>query len=343
MKKLLNTIYVTTPDSYLSLDGDNLVVLNNDTKIGRVPMHNIESIVTFGYTGASPALMRYCVEHNVSLTFMRQSGKFMARVIGPSRGNVTLRKKQYQISENERESVKIARNFIIGKVYNHKWILERATRDHPLSVDIKSFKNASQQLAVLLKEIKVCDNFESLRGLEGQAAVSYNRVFDEMILQQKEHFYFHGRNRRPPLDNVNAMLSFAYTLLSIDIAGALEQVGLDAYVGFLHRDRPGRASLALDLMEEFRGIMADRFVISLINLKVINEKDFIQKENGSVIMTDEGRKKFISAWQSKKQDPITHPFLDEKISWGLAPYSQSLLLARSLRGDLDQYPPFLWK
>lgn len=343
MKKLLNTIYVTTPDSYLSLDGDNLVVLNNDSRIGRVPMHNIESIVTFGYTGASPALMRYCVEHNISLTFMRKSGKFMARVIGPSRGNVTLRKRQYQISDSESESVKIAKNFIIGKVYNHKWMIERATRDHPLMVDVASFKNASQQLSILLRDIKDCDNLETLRGLEGQAAVSYNRVFNDMILQQKDHFEFRGRNRRPPLDNVNAMLSFAYILLSIDITGALEEVGLDAYVGFLHRDRPGRASLALDLMEEFRGIVADRFVLSLINLKVVNDKDFIRKENGSVIMTDECRKKFLSAWQSKKQEIITHPFLDEKISWGLAPYSQSLLLARFIRGDLDQYPPFLWK
>lgn len=343
MKKLLNTIYVTTPDSYLSLDGDNLVVLNNDTRIGRVPMHNLESIVTFGYTGASPALMRYCVEHNVSLTFMRQSGKFMARVIGPSKGNVTLRKRQYQISDDECESLAIARNFIIGKVYNHKWIIERTIRDHSLLVDADAMKTASKQLTILLKDIRACDNFESLRGFEGQAAVVYNRMFNQMILKQKDHFYFNGRNRRPPLDNVNSMLSFAYTLLSIDIAGALEQVGLDAYVGFMHRDRPGRASLALDVMEEFRGIMADRFVISLINLKVINDKDFISKENGSVIMTDEGRKKFISAWQTKKQEPITHPFLDEKISWGLAPYAQSLLLARLIRGDIDQYPPFLWK
>jgi CRISPR-associated protein Cas1 len=328
---------------YLSLDGDNVVILKDQQSLKRFPSHNLESIVTFGYTGASPALMGYCAERNISLLFLTQSGRFLARVIGQSRGNVILRKKQYRFSEDEEISARIARNFIIGKIFNHKWMIERMTRDYPLRIDVAAFKDISQQLSAVIQDVRTCDDLERLRGLEGQAAISYNRIFDQMILQQKEDFYFHSRSRRPPLDNVNAMLSFAYTLLAHDTASALEGVGLDAYVGFLHRDRPGRVSLALDLMEELRGIYADRFVLSLINKKVVNKEDFIKKENGSVLMTDEARKTFLSAWQNKKQEKITHPYLGEKIQWGLVPHAQALLLARYLRGDLDEYPPFLWK
>jgi CRISPR-associated protein Cas1 len=194
-----------------------------------------------------------------------------------------------------------------------------------------------------MTEVRISEDLEQLRGLEGQAALRYNSIFDRMILQQKENFYFHSRSRRPPQDNVNAMLSLAYTLLANDVASALEGVGLDAYVGFLHRDRPGRASLALDLMEELRPVYADRFVITLINKKIVSKDDFVKKENGAVIMKDEARKSFLAAWQNKKQEKITHPYLSEKISWGLVPHAQSLLLARYLRGDLDEYPPFLWK
>jgi len=343
MKKLLNTLFITQPDAYLSLDGDNVVVLKEGSKLGRVPLHNLESIMTFGYTGASPALMGYCAKKNISLVFLTTNGKFLARVIGESRGNVTLRKTQYSISDDELLSAQIASNFIIGKVYNAKWMLERMTRDYPLRVDVEAFKEMSSHLSDLLLEIRECENLERLRGLEGQAAYSYNKLFNDMILQQKEDFYFHSRSRRPPLDNVNAMLSFSYTLLSSDAAAAAESVGLDAYVGFLHRDRPGRASLALDLIEELRGVMADRFVLSLVNRKVLNRGDFLKKENGAVIMTDDARKKFLEAWQIKKQEKITHPYLGEKISWGLVPYAQALLLARYLRGDIDEYPPFLWK
>ncbi|MEK4149487.1 type I-C CRISPR-associated endonuclease Cas1c [Robertmurraya sp. FSL W8-0741] len=343
MKKLLNTLFITQPDVYLSLDGDNVVILKDQQALKRFPSHNLESIVTFGYTGASPALMGYCAERNISLLFLTQSGRFLARVIGQSRGNVILRKKQYRFSEDEEISARIARNFIIGKIFNHKWMIERMTRDYPLRIDVAAFKDISKQLSVVIQDVRTCDDLERLRGLEGQAAISYNRIFDQMILQQKEDFYFHSRSRRPPLDNVNAMLSFAYTLLAHDTASALEGVGLDAYVGFLHRDRPGRVSLALDLMEELRGIYADRFVLSLINKKVVNKEAFIKKENGSVLMTDEARKTFLSAWQNKKQEKITHPYLGEKIQWGLVPHAQALLLARYLRGDLDEYPPFLWK
>ncbi|MCR6850394.1 MULTISPECIES: type I-C CRISPR-associated endonuclease Cas1c [Bacillus] len=343
MKKLLNTLFITQPDVYLSLDGDNIVLLKEKEKIGRLPLHNLESIVSFGYTGTSPALMGYCAEKNISLVFLTMYGQFLARVIGKSKGNVILRKKQYRISEDEVISAKIARNFIVGKIYNNKWIIERMTRDYPLRIDVAQFKVISQHLSSIILEVRECENLERLRGLEGQAATSYNKLFDQMILQQKEDFYFNRRSRRPPLDNVNAMLSFAYTLLANDMTSALEGVGLDAYVGFLHRDRPGRVSLALDIMEELRGVCADKFVLSLINKKVINKGDFLKKENGAVIMTDEARKKFLAAWQNKKQEKITHPYLGEKISWGLVPHAQALLLARYLRNDLDEYPPFLWK
>lgn len=343
MKNLLNTLYVTQSDVYLSLDGDNIVLLKEQERLGRVPLHNLQSIVAFGYTGASPALMGYCAERNISIVFLKQNGRFLARVIGDSKGNVVLRKKQYILSEDVNASAVIARNFILGKIYNHKWMIERMTRDYPLRIDVEKFKESSSQLSQLMLDVRACDDLERLRGLEGQAAVTYNKLFNDMILQQNEHFYFHSRSRRPPLDNVNAMLSFAYTLLANDTAAALEAVGLDAYVGFLHRDRPGRVSLALDLMEELRGIYADKFVLSLINKKHLNKDDFVQKENGAIIMTDEGRKKFVTLWQEKKQEKITHPYLGEKISWGLVPHAQALLLARHLRNDLDEYPPFLWK
>lgn len=294
MRKLLNTLYVTQPNVYLSLKGHNVVVQKDEKVLARIPLHNLEAITTFGYTGASPALMGYCAENNISLTFFTKNGRFLARVVGESRGNVVLRKKQYRLSENEILSAKIARNFIIGKIYNSKWIIERMIRDYPLRIDAEKFKAVSNYLTLLLHEVRECEDLESLRGWEGQAASSYNRLFNEMILQQKEEFIFHSRSRRPPLDNVNAMLSFAYTLLTNDMAAAVEGVGLDAYVGFLHRDRPGRVSLALDMIEELRGIIADRFVLTLINKKVVNKNDFYKKESGAVIMTDEARKKFLS-------------------------------------------------
>ena len=343
MRKLLNTLYITTPDSYLSLKGENVVISRNEEQLGRIPLHNLEAICTFAYAGASPALMNACVEKNIALTFLSQSGKFLARVIGESKGNVVLRKTQYRLSDNELKSAQIARNFIFAKVANQKWILERMTRDYPMRIDVPAFKKISSELSAHLKEILQTEDLDRLRGLEGQAANIYFKCFDQMILQQKEHFFFKTRNRRPPTDNVNALLSLSYTLLASDVSAALENVGLDAYVGFLHRDRPGRASLALDMMEELRGVVADRFVLKIINKKIVNDSDFLRKENGAVLLTDEGRKKFFKAWQERKQESLTHPFLKEKISWGLVPHAQAMLLARYLRGDLDEYPPFLWK
>lgn len=343
MKRLLNTLYITSGNRYLSLDGENVVVLEEQQEIGRIPLHNLQAIVTFGYTGASPALMGVCAQRNIELSFMSGNGRFLARVTGEVKGNVTLRKQQYRVSDDREKSIKIARNFILGKVYNSRWVLERAGRDYAMRLDAELIRKKSLYLAQSMKNIRMCENNEELLGLEGEAASIYFSVFDELILQKKKDFYFHGRNKRPPLDNVNAMLSFAYSLLASMCGSALESVGLDPYVGFFHTDRPGRMSLALDLMEEFRSIMADRFVLTLINKRIMKSDHFMKKENGAVIMSDEGRKLFISAWQSKKQETITHPFLNEKIEWGMAPYVQSMLLARYLRGDIDEYPPFFWK
>ena len=343
MKRLLNTLYITSGNRYLSLDGENVVVLEEQQEIGRIPLHNLQAIVTFGYTGASPALMGACAQRNIELSFMSGNGRFLARVTGEVKGNVTLRKQQYRVSDDREKSIKIARNFILGKVYNSRWVLERACRDYAMRLDTEQIKKKSHYLTQSVKNIRICENSDELLGLEGEAASVYFSVFDELILQQKDDFYFHGRNKRPPLDNVNAMLSFAYSLLASMCGSALEAVGLDPYVGFFHTDRPGRMSLALDLMEEFRSIMADRFVLTLINKRIMKSDHFMKKENGAVIMSNEGRKLFISAWQSKKQETITHPFLGEKIEWGMAPYAQSMLLARYLRGDIDEYPPFFWK
>ena len=343
MKRLLNTLYVTGTNRYLSLDGENVVVLEEGREIGRVPLHNLQSIVTFGYTGASPALMGACAQKNIDLTFMSGHGRFLARVTGEVKGNVTLRKQQYHVSEDKEKSICIARNFIFGKVYNARWILERAARDYPLRIDAEKLKEKSGFLYNSLQEIRICQDASKLLGLEGEAASVYYSVFDQLILQQKEEFCFRKRNKRPPLDNVNALLSFAYSLLAGMCGAALEAVGLDPYVGFYHTDRPGRISLALDIMEELRGVMADRFVLTLINKRIIKPGDFIQKENGAVILDDDGRRTFLSAWQGRKQEVIKHPFLNEKIEWGMVPHVQAMLLARYLRGDLDEYPPFFWK
>ncbi len=343
MRHLLNTLYVMTEDSYLALEGENIVILQEEKKLGRYPLHTLESIQYFGYKGASPALMGACAKRNIALNFFTPNGRFLAHTSGMPYGNVVLRRTQYRAADDERQSCQIARNMVAGKVYNCRWCLERTTRDHPMRVDVARIKKASGFLAQSIREISACESMDVLRGLEGEAASVYFSVFDELILNQKEDFFFHERTRRPPLDRVNALLSFVYTLLANDCASALMANGLDPYVGFLHRDRPGRASLALDLMEELRGTLADRFVISLINQKTLKAKQFEQKENGAVIMSDQARKELLSAWQNKKREIITHPFLKEKMPWGLVPFVQAQLLARYLREDLDEYPPFLWK
>ena len=343
MKKLLNTLYVTSEDSYLSLDGENVVIFNQTQEMGRIPLHNLEAIVSFGYRGASPALMGGCAGRNISLCFLTPQGKFLARITGSVKGNVILRKRQYEASIDSDISLGIARNCILGKVYNSRWVLERATRDHGLQVDVEQMKRASVFLKDSLGYIETCTDMAQLRGYEGEAASVYFGVFNQMILQQKKDFAFSGRNKRPPLDNVNAMLSFVYTLLTGMVASALETVGLDPYLGFMHADRPGRVSLALDLIEELRPVLADRFVLALINRKMITGKDFTKKEDCAVLMSDKARKNLLTEWQNRKKDVITHPYLGEKVEWGMIPFVQAMLMARFLRGDIDEYPPFFWK
>ena len=303
----------------------------------------LEGILTFSYKGASPALMGACAERGIGLTFLTPRGRFLARVCGSERGNVLLRREQYRRADSLSASCLIARNFIFGKVYNQRWVLERTIRDHALRVNVQALKDVSAALDAKLPQIESAVDLDVLRGLEGDASADYFSVFDEMILTQKADFLLNGRNRRPPQDNMNALLSFAYVLLANDCAAALESVGLDAYVGFMHRDRPGRTSLALDLMEELRAPMADRLCITLVNNRVLQDKHFDRQESGAVFLNDAGRKQFLTAWQNRKREEITHPFLKEKIMWGLVPYVQALLLARTLRGDTDGYPPFLWK
>lgn len=320
-----------------------MVIQKSGNELRRIPLHNLDGIVAFGYAGASPALMGACAERGVALTFLTMHGRFLARVCGAEQGNVLLRKAQYRASDSEKQSAAIARGIITGKLFNSRWVIERARRDYSLRLDTEKLGHASDLIAASLKRLPDAAGLDKIRGIEGEAATVYFSVLDDLILQQKEQFFFRTRNRRPPTDNVNALVSFVYTLLAHDTAAALETVGLDPYVGFLHRDRPGRVSLALDLMEEFRSVLADRFVLTLINTRQISGDGFVRKEDGAVLMDDSARKKVLVAWQEKKQETIKHPLLGEKMEWGLVPYAQALLLARYLRGDLDAYPPFLWK
>ena len=343
MRQLLNTLFVTSEDIYLSLDGENVVANRDRQELARYPLHTLAGIVSFSYAGASPALMGACAKREVSLAFCTPRGRFLARVTGEASGNVLLRRTQYRIVDDPGPCCRLARNMVFGKVYNARWSLERTRRDHGLRVDGQRLADASAQLRQLLPQIRSETALDSLRGLEGAAATVYFGVLDQLILGEKPLFSFQGRSRRPPMDPINALLSFAYSLLANDCAAALESVGLDSYVGFLHRDRPGRVSLALDLMEELRPCMADRFVLTLVNNRVGGEGDFDRRENGAVFLNDAGRRTFLNHWQQRKRETLTHPYLREKVSWGLIPYVQALLLARHLRGDLEEYPPFLWK
>ncbi len=343
MKKLLNTLYVMTESCYLTLDGENVVIRDEEQTLGRFPLHTLEHIICFTYKGASPALMGACAERKIGMSFFSPQGKFLARVSGKEYGNVLLRKEQYRISDSETKSLVYARNMITGKIFNCRWSIERTLRDHAYRVDAEKLKHISNVLYDTLPKVDKVSTPDELRGIEGKAAEQYFSVFDGMILNQKEDFAFTTRNRRPPLDNINAVLSFAYTLLASDCANALSSVGLDPYMGFMHGDRPGRNSLALDLMEELRPILADRFILTLVNTRVIQAKHFEKQKGYAVLLNDEGRKVFLNAWQNHKKETITHPFLKEKIGWGLVPYVQALLLARTIRGDMEEYPPFLWK
>ena len=340
MRKLLNTLYVTTPEAYLSKDGLNVVISVKQQEVFRIPIINIEGIVTFGYMGASPGLMRLCADNGVALTFLSPSGRFVSRVQGQTKGNVLLRKAQYRLADDKKWSLHTSQLFVAGKIQNYRNVLRRYIRDYGGNEDVEKAANA---LDMEKRDALMSADRNELMGIEGRAANLYFSVFPHLVLQQKQDFPFTGRNRRPPKDAVNAMLSLAYTLLANDTAAALETVGLDPYVGFFHTLRPGRTSLALDLMEEMRAYLGDRFVLSLINKRQIAANDFLYQGEKGVLLTEKGRKTFLTAWQNRKKDNILHPYLNERIPIGLLPYVQAMLLARYVRNDIDDYPVFLFK
>jgi len=343
VKHLLNTLFVTSQGAYLSREGDTVLV-NVDRKVKlRIPIHTLGGIVCFGNVMCSPFLLGLCGENRVHISFFTENGRFLARVQGPVSGNVLLRRTQYRYTDNITECLMVARNIVTGKIANCRNVLLRARRDSQDESIAAALDRSIRDLAFALDEAEKSKSLDEIRGIEGWAAMSYFSVFDNLITSQKENFFFQGRNKRPPMDNVNALLSFLYTLLTHDVSSALEGVGLDPAVGFLHRDRPGRPGLALDLMEELRPYLADRLMLSLVNRRQVKGDGFLKTESGGVLMNDKTRKEVLVAWQKRKQNEIIHPFIEEKIAIGLLPHVQAILMARFLRGDIDGYPPFLWK
>jgi CRISPR-associated protein Cas1 len=343
LKRHLNTLFVTTQSAKLASEGEAIVVRIDGEIAARFPLLALSGVVCFGSVYVTPPLMASCAEHGVALSFLTERGRFLARVVGKTHGNVLLRREQYRRADDEKSTREIARAFIAAKIANARSVLRRALRDRPDGDKVPAIEESLRQIAALLGLLLRAATLDECRGFEGAAAREYFAVFDHLITQQKEDFFFRDRSRRPPLDNVNAALSFVYTLLMHDMVSALESVGLDPAVGYLHRDRPGRPGLALDLVEELRPSLADRLVLSLINLRQLTADDFDRTETGAVSMTAEGRRKILVAWQKRKDEEILHPFLEEKVTIGLIPHLQALLLARHLRGDLDGYPPFVWK
>jgi len=340
MKKHLNTLFVTTQGAYLCKDGECVLVRIEQSDKARIPVHTLGGIVCFGNVTVSPYLLGHCAENGVAVSFLTESGRFLARVQGPVSGNVLLRREQYRWDDPER-SAHVARSVLMGKLVNSRNVLLRAVRDHGEDGRGSCLRTAALRLADCLRRLARPNlGLEEIRGIEGEAGSVYFGVFDALITSEKEAFRFRGRNRRPPLDPVNCLLSFLYTLLLHDIRGALECVGLDPAVGFLHRDRPGRPSLALDLLEEFRAVVADRLAVSLINLGQVKPDGFNRLESGAVVMEEDTRKEVIVAYQKRKQEEVEHPFLKEKMAIGLLWHAQALLLARHIRGDLDAYPPY---
>lgn len=342
MKKHLNTLYITSDDAYIRKERNTFVVEVHNKKVFQAPIHSIENIVCFGFKPLTPALMAFCAENNVGVCFLSENGKFLAKVYGPQHGNVLLRKSQYAKADNEQQALTISRAVIAAKVTNARTLLMRHTRNHPGNSS-PSLSEAVDTLGRRLRNIQSASNLEEARGYEGECANLYFGVLSELITAQKEDFQFSGRNKRPPLDPVNALLSFLYALLVNDVRSALETVGLDPQVGFLHQIRPGRPSLALDIMEEFRAYLADRVMLNLVNLRQVNLRDFEIRESGEVRLSDQARKTVITAYQKRKQEELTHPFLGEKMTAGLLPHVQAQLLARHVRGDIPDYPPFYVK
>ncbi len=343
MKKFLNTLFVTTQGAWLNKEGEAVVVtVEKEVKL-RVPIHTLGGIVCFGAVSCSQFLMNHCAENNVLISYLTENGRFLARVHGPVNGNVLLRREQYRRADDPKASTDIARSFVLAKIANSRTVLQRHIRNHSDKPGVEEMEKAVMELEKLINQAKKADNLDSLRGVEGMAGNCYFSVFGHLVTAQKEDFPFNGRNRRPPVDNVNALLSFIYTLLVHDCTGALESVGLDPQVGFLHRDRSGRPSLALDMMEEFRAFFADRLALSLINMKQIQGNDFEKEESGAVKMKDDARKNLLVAYQKRKQEESVHPFIEETGTLGVFFHLQAQLLARHLRGDMDAYPPFIWK
>ncbi|MBV9404862.1 MAG: type I-C CRISPR-associated endonuclease Cas1 [Acidobacteriaceae bacterium] len=343
MRSLLNTLYVTTPGAWLGRDGETVAVrVEEDTKL-RIPVHTLESIVCFGQVGCSPFLMGLCAERGVAMSFLTEHGKFLARVQGSVSGNVLLRRRQYRMTDNADGSAAIARAIVLAKISNCRTVVLRGARERPDSDGANALESAALRMRRILEDLGTCDSVDGVRGHEGDAARVYFEVFDHLILAVKEQFFFRGRSRRPPLDNMNALLSFLYTLLTHDMISALETVGLDPAVGYLHRERPGRPSLALDLVEELRPVLADRLALTVVNRQQVWAEGFRRLESGAVTMDEQTRKEVLSVWQKRKQEEIVHPFLGERMPLGLVPYVQATLLARYLRGDLDGYPCFFWK
>lgn len=343
MQRFLNTLYITTQKTYLHRKGDTVEIVINDEVKKSIPMINLDSIVCFGNIRVSPFLLGSAPEHNITISFLSETGQFLARVQGPVAGNVLLRKAQYRVSDDKEKSAKVAKYFITGKIANQKTVLQRAIRDHKDKVNVEKVQKAILVLDRNLSKIETETDLDKLRGIEGDSAETYFSVFDELITSQKDDFKFEGRNRRPPLDNVNAMLSYVYTLLYHDMISACEVVELDPAVGFMHRDRPGRLSLALDLMEEFRSFFADRLVLSLINRGEITAEQFEKTASGAVNMSDSARKTIINAYQKKKETVLNHPYVEKKMYLAILFQIQARLLARFLRGDIDGYPVYIWK
>lgn len=342
MKKHLNTLYITSDDAFVHKERETFVVEVNSEKIFQAPIHTIENVVCFGFKALTPQLMASCAENNVGISYLTKNGKFLARVYGAQKGNVLLRKAQYAISDNEFESLKIARPIIAAKVSNYRHLLLRHQRNHPDNCP-DEVAVAAETLGRRLLNIQKTETLDELRGYEGECATMYFGVLSFLIISQQEDFSFTTRSKRPPLDPANALLSFLYAILANDVRSALETVGLDPQVGFLHQIRSGRPSLALDLMEEFRAYLGDRIMLNLINLKQVAKKDFEIRESGEVRMSDSARKELLTAYQKRKQEEITHPYLGEKMTIGLLPHIQAQLLARHIRGDISDYPPFYLK
>lgn len=346
MRRHLNTLFVTTQGAWLNKEGENVVISVENTERGRIPMHTIGGITGFGRVLVSPPLLGACCEAGISVNYMTEEGRFLARVEGPVSGNVLLRRAQYRWADDASKREPIVKSIVAGKVLNQRAVILRALRDHgETTADTarSALSAAGDRLGAILRRLEKPLDADALRGAEGEAGHVYFAVFDHLVRGEKPLFAFKGRSRRPPMDAINAMLSFAYALLASDVRAALESVGLDPAVGYLHADRPGRPSLALDLMEEFRPFFADRLVLSLVNRRQLGGKDFRTLDNGATLLNDEGRKAVLVAYQERKRDEVQHPFLDEKVTLGLLWFIQAQLLARHIRGDLDAYPPFIWK